>query len=58
MFYLNLASSTKRPCTRIQNGAKKPSVDMIARLAAAADKPSSDGKFKITKIKVNKTAKT
>lgn len=49
-FYLNLASSDqdnpsiKRPCIRIQNGAPKASVDLIARLAAAADKPCSEGK--------------
>lgn len=49
-FYLNLASSNqeittnKRPCIRIQNGAPKASVDLIARLAAAAEKPSSEGK--------------
>lgn len=55
-FYLNLASSNqdnpsnKRPCIRFQNGAPKASVDLIARLAAAADKPCSDGKWTIKTI--------
>ncbi len=51
----NLASSNqdnpsnKRPCIRIQNGAPKASVDLIAILAAAADKPCSEGKSKKNK---------